>query len=249
MKSAFQNISEMNTAFGNLFGSCVKEGKVIDYKKLLNQSKNLYDELDEMKDDGFALLIKDPESKEGRTGLVDAIGDVIVFLYGVPHFLGSELRTSAENIEFHYNEIISYNGNDKYDEIYKNAKSLIDDIIQSINDEASVDEIMDTVSELDAYINALCNYYNVDLTLLIDLITLSNMSKLCQNEDEQNLTLKKYQDDGVVVHAQPSPLLQSNGSPYLVVYSSIEQTVKGKVYRANKFLKCVNWFEPDLANI
>lgn len=249
MKSAFQNISEMNTAFGNLFGSCVKEGKITDYKKLLNQSKNLYDELDEMRDDGFSILIKDAHSKEGRVGMVDAIGDVIVFLYGVPHFLGDNYKTPTTEVEFFYNEILSYKAEEKYDAIYNKAKSLIDRIIESVSKESTVSEVIDAVGELDAYINALCKYYNVDLTLLIDLITLSNMSKLCKDEVEQNATLKKYQDDGVEVYAQPSPLLQDSGVPYLVVYSSIEQTVKGKVYRANKFLKCINWFEPDLAKI
>lgn len=249
MKSAFQNISEMNTAFGNLFGCCVKEGKVTDYKKLMNQSKNLYDELDELKDDGFSLLSINKNDKEGRRGMLDAIGDILVFLYGVPHFLGVNYQTSVEEKNKFLEKINGYTENEKYEAIYDDIKSLIDDIIASISSEKELTVIENASEELDAYIHALCEHYNINLTILIDRITLSNMSKLCASIDEQELTLKKYRDDGVDVYAKESPLKQEDGKPYYVVYSSKEQEVKGKVYRAHKFLKCVKFFEPDITDL
>lgn len=249
MKSAFTNISEMNTAFGNLFGCCVKEGKVTDYKKLMNQSKNLYDELDELKDDGFSLLRVNKDDTEGRRGMLDAIGDILVFLYGVPHFLGVNYKTPVAEKNKFLEKINSYKEDEKYDAIYNDVKSLIDDIIAAISSEQELKVVEHGSEELDAYINALCEHYSIDLTVLIDRITLSNMSKLCASLDEQELTLKKYRDDGVDVYAKESPLKQENGAPYYVVYSSKEQEVKGKVYRAHKFLKCVKFFEPDISDL
>lgn len=299
MKSAFQNISEMNTAFGNLFGSALTGDKITDYQKLLNQAKNLYDELDELRDDGFALLKHDINSVKGRQGMVDAIGDIIVFHYGLPHFLGvdyvtpvvehkekaqdnnkndqsvevkiekvfGELKNCLFNIidiivgdenpitkrhkdylakiESYSSEVIDV----KFEKIYNDVKLLIDDIISLIENKASISELKKAIEELDLYINALCKHYNINLTEMIEQITLSNMSKLCKDKEEEEATLNKYRSEGVEVYAKPSPLLQENGNPYLVVYSSKEQTVNGKVYRADKFLKCVNWFEPDLTKI
>lgn len=249
MKSAFTNISEMNTAFGNLFGCCVKDGKITDYEKLNNQAKNLYDELEELKEDGFDILVKEPNSTKGRSGMIDAIGDILVFLYGLPHFLNVNYVTPKHETEVRLSKISQYEGNEKYELIYNDVKELIDQIISAIKHQESLEVISEHINNLDAEIHALSDYYKIDVDTMIDRITLSNMSKLCASVQERDATLKKYRDEGVDVYAKESPLKQENGEPYYVVYSSKEQEVNGKVYRAHKFLKCVKFFEPDLSDI
>jgi hypothetical protein len=249
MNTAYKNISDTNTAFGNLFGSCMENGVITNYDKLYNQSLNLYDELDELRDDGFKLLKEGPEKqKEGRIGMVDAIGDLIVFLYGVPHFLGYKYLEKESSPELK-DVLIGYDKDVFYENVYDDIKAIINELIKTINDKRNYKAIMQAVQELDIYLATLCSLYSVDRTVLIHKITESNMSKLCSNETEVNQTLKFYRDKGVVVHDGPSPLKQADGSPYQVVYSSIDQNVGGKDYRANKFLKCVNWVEPDLSTI
>jgi hypothetical protein len=248
MNKPYKNISDTNTAFGNLFGSSVNGNTVTDYDKLYNQAKNLYDELDELRDDGFSLLIKDPTDRDGRKEMVDAVADLLVFLYGLPHFLNVDYVEAKPNQ--HTIELLQdLQGDEFYTTVYNDIKDRIDAIIVSIQDKSNIDEMMDEIVSLDSYLMSLAAFYNADVTSLIQKVTDSNMSKLCLNDADTEATLNFYRDKGVDVYSNNSPLIQENGQPFQVVYSSREQTVDDKVYRAHKFLKCVNWFEPDLYDI
>lgn len=255
MKNAFKHIADMNTAFGNLEKCCIG---ITDYERLYNQVLNLYDELDELRDDGFSLLIKDKNSAKGRKEVVDAIDDLIVFLYGVPHFLGANYVEShnlpSEEVLQDYQvfkmKIRKYNLEDTfYTNVYNDIKGLIDTLVSSIQNKADYATVMSDTQRIDTYLFALCEFYGINIKLSIDRVTQSNMSKLCKNDKEAEETLKFYRDKGVDVYAKASPLMQEDGTPYIVVYSSKEQTVNDKVYRAHKFLKCVRWFEPDLSDL
>lgn len=68
----------------------------------------------------------------------------------------------------------------------------------------------------------------------------SNMSKLCTTAQELLDTTKHYSDMGVKVYA-------SGVIPEACVKSAEDQVVNGKFYPAHKFLKCVNWKEPNLS--
>jgi len=248
MNKPYKNISDTNTAFGNAFGSCIRGGIITNYEKLQNQSANLYDELDELRDDGFELLKKDKFSKQGRQGMVDAIADLLVFLYGVPHFLGvNYVEKTANTIMIEgFGDLPA---DEFYTTIYDDIKTLIDNLMTDIKNHSDEKVILKHVEELDVYLMSLCGFYKTDVDLLIQKVTDSNMSKLCLDQVDTEATLNFYRDKGVDVYSKESPLFQENGSPYYVVYSSKEQEVQGKVYRAHKFLKCVNWFEPDLSDI
>lgn len=247
MNSAFKNISDTNSAFGNLFGICIAGNKVINVSKLKTQAENLYDELLELKEDGFDFLLKegDLNSTKGRLGMIDALGDLLVFLYGIPHFLGVDYVESSVDEKLKA-QIESYDEKSAYSLIYDDIKTLIDNLIASITNEEGIHAIIEQTEKLDTYLLTLANIFSVDMTGAIQEITDSNMSKLCKDETECNETLKFYTDKGVDVYSKASPLLQENGNPFLVVYSSSDQEVQGKVYRAHKFLKCVSWSEPDL---
>lgn len=251
MKRPYKNISDTNTAFGNQFSSAINKGVIVDYKKLYNQSMNLYDELEELNDDAFSILKDDPLSKKGRIEMVDAIADLIVFLYGVPHFLGYVYTEKQSNPTLK-DILIGYKNEEKtnfYSHVVDDIKGIIDEIIKAISENKNHTTIMKKVEELDIYLMTLSDLYNVNVDLLIQKVTDSNFSKLCKNEEETNLTLDFYRNKGVEVYSGISPIKQEDGRPYFVVYSSKEQTVQGKVYRADKFLKCINWFEPDLSSI
>lgn len=251
MNKMYKNISDTNTAFGNVFGSCLDKGVIINYEKLNNQALNLYDEHQELYDDGFRILRDDPTSKKGRKGMVDAIADIIVFLYGIPHFLGYRYQEQEVNLKLK-DILINYeNEGDKsfYEQVLEDTKELIDGILEAINDKKNHSLIITRVKELDIYLHTLCDLYNIDMTKLIDKVTLSNMSKLCKNEQEVKDTIEFYTSKGVEVYSGISPLIQEDLTNFYVVYSSKDQTVQGKVYRADKFLKCVNWHEPDIEDI
>lgn len=257
MKSAYQNISDMNTAFGNLKGLSLestvsKDAKIISDKgveRLVAQAKNLYDELDELRDDGFAVLLEDPASKTGRKEMFDAIADLIVFLHGVAHFVNTDITNRHD----WYTELLTSQLKEdfNFDTIYSDIKTKIDELLETIKNK-DVEFLNVDLHRLNSYISAVCaakTKPGYDLDLLIDRVTESNMSKLCRNQEELEATLKFYTDKGVDVYSKESPLMQESGKPYLVVYSAKEQTDgEGKVYRADKFLKNVNWFEPDISD-
>lgn len=251
MKKPYNNISDTNTAFGNKFCVAFDKGVILDYDKLYNQAMNLYDELEELNDDGFSILKDDPLSIVGRKGMVDALADLLVFLYGIPHFLGYNYKEKSSN-SILKDILIGYKNTSQstfYSHVIEDIKQLIDDIIKSITDKRNHTLIMINVEELDVYLMTLADLYNVNVDLLIQKVTDSNFSKLCKDKAETDSTLEFYRSKGVEVYSSESPIKQSNGKPFFVVYSSKEQTVQNKVYRAHKFLKCVNWFEPDLSDI
>lgn len=260
MKNAYQNISDMNTAFGNIKGlaleeTAIKDAKIISDKgvsRLVAQARNLYDELDELRDDGFTVLRKDPNSTSGRKEMFDAIADLIVFLYGVGHFVDIPINKKHDWYTKRLaEEFKNYSYTVFYEKIYEEIKSMIDELIAAI-EHKDVELIDLFMHRLNSKITALCLSEakpGYDLDLLIDRVTESNMSKLCRNDEELEATLKFYRDKGVEVYSKESPLVQESGKPYLVVYSAKEQTdADGKVYRADKFLKNINWFEPDITD-
>lgn len=260
MKTAYQNVSDMNTAFGNKLGLVMVDGKLKDdTSKLSSQAKNLYDELDELRDDGFNVLAKDPDSVEGRKEMFDAIGDILVFLYGVGHFIALDPEKHIiQDYKEYDSHLAPYISQITDEDLYESIKYHIDNMMDHIKNR-SLDGVIESLHQIDDLTQSIFYFYvkpEKTIHLLIDRIVESNLSKLCKDEDELNATLKSYRDKGVEVYAGESPLLQENGKPYLVVFSAKEQTVAeysekekkmiNKVYRKDKFLKCVNWFEPNL---
>ena len=117
-------------------------------------------------------------------------------------------------------------------------------------------EAYDAVNDLAEFLFKLKAKPGYTVDLLIDRITESNMSKICKNAEQVTDTIAFYENKGVEVYSKESPLFQEDGSPYLLVCSAKEQIVRefneekgaeeDKVYRANKVLKNIHWFEPNL---
>lgn len=262
-KSIYENISEMNTAFGNVKGLAIEGDAIKESKfgKLLNQSRNIYGEIDELRDKGFNVLLKDSTSVEGRKELFDALADILVFLNGVGHFINKEPQIKIgerfDKLPSYYLvgdensaiEKLEFGTQDFATRYYDMIKHHTDLLISAVHNR-DIKEIVLTFKQIDFDVLDLFNKVKKEgytREELIDRVTASNMSKLCKNEEETNETLKYYRDREIEVHSDVSPLRQANGEPFYVVYSSKNQTDKhGKTYTAGKFLKNTIWFEPDL---
>lgn len=265
MKSVYENISEMNTAFGNLKGLALDEKKDIsEYgtQRLIAQAQNLPDELRELKVDAFAPLKEDMNNAKARKELFDAIADILVFLHGAGHFMdmevayhfNSDLYVLPEFYENEAKQIVKLRPGtpEFFDQFIEVVKTHMNFFITGImlND---IMMIIDHYRKIDNDMHFLFDHYakpGKTVELLIERVVESNMSKLCKNQVEVDATLKYYRDMGVEVDVKDSPLMQEEGVPFLVVYSTKDQIItingKDKEFRADKFLKNVNWQEPVL---
>lgn len=263
-KSVYKYVSEMNTAYGNPVGLAVEDDKVLKesaISKLLSQARNIYGEIDELRDDGFNVLLEEPTSKTGRKETFDAMADILVFLHGVGHFINKEpvifSEEKFENIPSYYlvgdenSEIekLEFGTEDFAKKYYNMIRHHTDLLISSIY-ERDLNSILFYFKQIDVDVKSLFNILKKEgytVEELVRRVTESNLSKLCRNEEELEKTLKFYHDLELEVHSGESPLLQDNGKPFLVVYSSKTQKDKnGKAYQANKALKNTVWFEPDI---
>lgn len=262
MKSVFQNVSDTNIAYSNVKGSALKDGKLTEegINKLLNQVRNLYDERRELINDGFAVLLKNSSSPEGRKEMFDAMADLLVFLHGVGHFIDSEIKyTPYDNLyvlpEFFENadgDIARLRPGmpEFYERFSQTLGQHIDFLVSAIK-AGDLEGIKHFYKVIDNDIIFLFNKYKKEkftVELLIERATISNLSKLCSNQQEVNETLKYYRDLGVEVDVKDSLLNQENGTPFLVVYSVKNQIVKNKEYREGKALKNVNWKLPEFGD-
>lgn len=209
----------INEVFGNEFGNDTKSN-------VINQAKNLYDELDEFKE---ALQNHD------QVEVVDAIGDLLTFVYGVCYFKG------MNSIPVH--GIVPVTDDVNNIELHDRIKAATDYFIAAVEHDSDDDE---GLGKLISAIKGLCVYNGVDEEELMTRITISNLTKICTNYEDMIATVNKYESLGVDVYAK---YFQIRGVWVFVVYSAKEQTVQGKVYRKNKFLKCIHFEEPVLGDL
>lgn len=267
MKSVYENVGDMNHAFGNPKGLALSEnGDISEYgtQRLLAQASNLPDELRELERDAFAPLLKNPNDPKAREELFDALGDILVFLHGTGYFMDEEVayHFTADTYvlpEFYENEdkqVVRLRKGTAaffkaYIDIVKNHMNFMLNGIM-LNEHWM---ISDHYRKIDNDVHFLFNAYAKEgytVELLIDRIVKSNLSKLCKNQEEAETTMKYYRDFGVEVDMKESPLNQENGKPFLVVYSTKDQIVLmdgiDKEFRADKFLKNTVWEKPILSD-
>jgi hypothetical protein len=108
-------------------------------------------------------------------------------------------------------------------------------------------EVKDGIGDILVVAYGMAYRCNLDADLLMDNISDSNFSKLCKNADEVTATVKYYDSIGVVTRVEETTL---NGVRVWAIKSAKDQHyVEGgedKFAKDGKFLKCVNWHEPDL---
>lgn len=217
--NAVDKVYFINEVFGNEFGADTKDN-------LINQAKNLYDELDELQE-----AIDDNDSNE----IIDAIGDLLTFVYGVSYFRG------MNSIPVH--SIVPSDDADGNQRFREKIKSDTDFFIAAVKYDGDVNS---SLAQLISSIKGLCVCNGIDEETLMARITASNLTKICMTYEDMVETVDKYESLGVDVYAK---YFKIRGVWGFVVYSSKEQTVKGKVYRKNKFLKCIHFEEPVLDDL
>lgn len=264
----YKMISAMNIAFGNKKGLSVENGKITDFgvKRLTSQLMNLYDENRELRDDAFVAGV--------RKEIFDAIADISVFLYGGNHFIDRSLPDFTVSLE---DEVIHFDGYTFKDKNYaqkyvsENSYSAlnkqIDPIIKAVENR-DIESYHKYALELAKTLFVIFELFKKEekhtMVYLNKLVNDSNLSKLCRNMEEVEKTLHFYRVKDVEVDFKDSELLQEDGKPFLIVYSTKDQFVHDKdiegnfiykengepeikEYRENKFLKNTVWFEPDLS--
>ena len=233
------HIKNMNLSFNNPEGSALCEENGYVKETILDQALNLYDELVELEEEGFALKRQNDVNiqKQGRLGEVDAVGDLVVFHVGLSVLLNKYITID---------KVVNLPTDDK--SVIELFKIAIDDIVQNINDKVELDVLIETMTDFSIILNSYCVASNIDLNAVIEEVVKSNFTKLCKTQQQLDDTVKFYSDLGVETYVRESMIPQEDGTIQYIVFSSKEQEdVNKKMYRANKFLKCIDWKEPDLS--
>lgn len=219
-----KSIKDMQTDFGFCFGNM----KSVESR--YNFSLNIIDEIDELKE-----AIDDGNIKEIR----DAISDILVFSLGLLHHSGENLyfgKKLQEWINSDYTKNINI--------------ELLDDIIHKLEFDATLviesskknsKSIVNlTIPNICYYCYLISDIYGFDIDEDMEAVITSNMTKFCKDQETLDLTMKKYVNLGIQVYSK-------GDFPKALVFSSLDQLDKnGKQYRADKFLKSVDFKEPVL---
>jgi NTP pyrophosphatase (non-canonical NTP hydrolase) len=101
-------------------------------------------------------------------------------------------------------------------------------------------DVRDAIADVLVTTYGLAHILGIDADKDMEEVQQSNLSKLCTTEAEATETIESYDRIGVKVSTRGE-------APEIVIVSNCDQSdIKGKFYPAGKFLKCVNWFEPEL---
>lgn len=65
-------------------------------------------------------------------------------------------------------------------------------------------EVKDALGDLDVVVNNAAVFFEVDMDKISDKIYQSNMSKICETEEEAELTVKKYLEQGISTFKAPN---------------------------------------------
>lgn len=219
--SAPEQVYFINRIFGNSFGDNPANA-------IIDQTMNIYDEADEFKQDGLWA--------NNKKEMVDAIGDLLTFGYGVAYLRGIDV-SKIQSIPTTTSDM---NNAEAIDSVI----NLTDVFINEFKQKRDIDE---SYAKLMGMIKYLCDINDVDEKVLMTRITNSNLTKICATFEECQETINNYVNKGIEVY---SKYFEIEGSWIHVVYSSKEQKDNaGKVYRANKFLKCIHFKEPVLDDL
>lgn len=233
LQPLIENVYDMNAAaqvyfineiFGNKFGGNPRE-------KVIAQTENIYDEAEE--------FVKDGLEQNNQKEVIDAIGDLLTFGYGIGYLMGI---SSAVVYNYDYYENRPDISNER---MIKLVVYQTDEVIETLKESRDMDFFKE-YEKLMGLIKTLCTLNGVDEDRLMTRITVSNLTKICSTFDECQATIDKYTDMGVDVY---SKYFKVQGNWIHVVYSSKEQVVNGKMYRPHKFLKCIYFEEPVLDDL
>lgn len=136
-----------------------------------------------------------------------------------------------------------------FDEL-KSQLALIDEEFEELKEAIANEDweqVKDAVGDILVVTYGMGYRANFDCDKLMQSISASNFSKLCRNQEEIDATVAYYDSIGVETFVEETVL---NDETVWAIKSAKEQTYtedgKVKSIKKGKFLKNINWFEPDL---
>lgn len=142
-------------------------------------------------------------------------------------------------------------GNDKGDKrqpnwesIERQAKIMLseaNEVMKAVNERNFI-QLIDGIGDVTTTNDGLAHITGVNGDTVLRCVFDSNMSKFCANQAEVDATIEKYAALGVelTVHGE---------FPFAYVRSAKEQQLNGETIPAGKFLKGINYREPDFTPV
>lgn len=108
-------------------------------------------------------------------------------------------------------------------------------------DNKDISEIRDAVADILVVTYGMAHIMGIDADKDMAAVQASNLSKLCKTQDEVDQTLAFYQNE------KQLDVYVGGELPEAYIKSGKDQEGSdGKFYPAHKFLKSINWHEPEL---
>lgn len=249
-------VSYINEIFGNQFGG--NNMSVPEYDAYVGGQLSLcaeelkeYFDADELEDHDQALRMK-----------LDAIGDFITVVDGIPHKAGIEMPA-----DFIHSILNSEDGNDTFGIEYEEIKDYIsgysdNPIFQRSKKTFGKDYIKFTALEMWQSLRIMAAQMayecGVDAEKVYYEVHHSNLSKTCADLTEMAATLKKYYNDfglkysGEIVengHNSDSDLRIQKVNGLYILKTNRDVMMGQKAVKAGKFLKGVSFVEPDFSDV
>lgn len=237
-RTTFQKNQEVNLAFGNPQGN----PQAPNWPAIARQFRITLSEFNEL---------AGAVEAEDFIKFLDGQADVTTTNDGLAHIAGFDLdiahsQLSAEDRAL-LNQFPIYEG-DKNDpnwvilsDYVEFMRPVVEGMAQHI-EAGNILALSQTVPVVDEMNRVLARLAGIDHALNLDAIYSSNMSKLCSTQEEVDATIQKYAAIDVTVDV-------FGEFPKKFVKSNREQKLGEEMIPAGKFLKGINFKEPDFSKV
>jgi predicted HAD superfamily Cof-like phosphohydrolase len=240
--SCFKKVGEFHDVFG--------------HPVLTTPQKNILHELPKMVPFRFKLIkeeideLKDAIKKHDFIECIDAICDMMYFIYGTYHVMGIDFDAlpqqpyaiydkDTNNFKIFNDDVAVLNSVLKDIDLNVN---VVDQIVASVSSTYTTEmyercfyKVIHTLDTLEALAHTLASLFGVDIYACFAEVHRSNMTKLCKTEEEAKLTVDKYNSDP---ENRYEPAYRQYGG-YWVMYNK----------KDSKIIKSMNWELPDLKKV
>lgn len=215
------------------------DNKEISYvglnESVIDQCNNVFDEVVELE-----AAIDEIDRKE----TLDAIADIMAFGYGALYILNpSDAHALVNNYTRKIDDVHVYA--ETHESVFLGMMASLQVLKSMFESNNTVGNIIEALLFAEEWAHIL----KIRLHDLMVAVTNSSYTKLMFDDAELEATTKQYRDLGVAELYNRSSTLEVDGDTvkYYVIYSGADQLdVNGKQYRANKFLKSINFQDPSL---
>lgn len=222
-KSMFQEVSDMNIAFGNNFGGNTTA-------RIQKQCANIPDEFKELQ---LAIAAKD------ITEVRDAMCDILVFGLGAFHLMGRDFDEL-----YGHNDVplIEFKGGwTLFEKLEAHAQSfdeLMSNLYLSLTPDGGPRQAEEDLYALITWAMQIADITGYPALNDMHAVYVSNLSKFCKNQEELQDTVAKYMNLEVQVYPEGE-------FPTVCVKSEFDQKdINGDNYPKGKFLKGMKYQPP-----